>query len=32
MHPVNLRYNPEWKNVAVSVSGGADSALLAYMV
>ena len=32
MHPVNLRYNPEWKNVAVSVSGGADSALLAYLV
>jgi len=29
---MNLHYNPEWKNVAISVSGGVDSALLAYMV
>ena len=32
MHQVNIPYNPEWKNVAISVSGGADSALLAYLV
>ena len=32
MHQVNLRYDPNWKNVAISVSGGADSALLAYLV
>ena len=32
MHQVNIPFDPEWKNVAVSVSGGADSALLAYMV
>jgi len=28
----NIPYDPEWKNVAISVSGGADSALLAYLV
>jgi len=32
MNQVNIPYNPEWKNVAISVSGGADSALLAYLV
>jgi tRNA U34 2-thiouridine synthase MnmA/TrmU len=25
-------FNPKWKNIAIAVSGGADSALLAYMV
>ena len=29
---INIPYNKEWKNIAISVSGGADSALLAYMV
>jgi hypothetical protein len=29
---VRIPYNPEWKNVAISVSGGADSALLAYLI
>ena len=29
---INIPYNKEWKNIAVSVSGGADSALLAYLV
>jgi hypothetical protein len=29
---INIPYNKEWKNVAISVSGGADSALLAYLV
>ncbi len=29
---VEIPYDPEWKNVAISVSGGADSALLAYLV
>ena len=32
MHQVDIPFNKEWKNVAISVSGGADSALLAYMV
>ena len=32
MHQVNIPFDNEWKNVAVSVSGGADSALLAYMI
>ena len=32
MNQVNIPYNAEWKNVAISVSGGADSALLAYLV
>ncbi len=27
-----IHYDPNWKNVAISVSGGADSALLAYLV
>jgi hypothetical protein len=27
-----IYYNPKWKNVAIAVSGGADSALLAYLV
>lgn len=27
-----IPFNPTWKNIAISVSGGADSALLAYMV
>jgi hypothetical protein len=29
---MNIPYNKEWKNIAISVSGGADSALLAYLV
>lgn len=29
---VQIPYNKDWKNVAISVSGGADSALLAYLV
>lgn len=29
---VDIPYNPEWKNVAISVSGGADSALLTYLI
>jgi hypothetical protein len=32
MYQVNIPFDKEWKNVAVSVSGGADSALLAYMI
>ena len=29
---VNIPFDPAWKNVAISVSGGADSALLAYLI
>ncbi len=29
---VRIPFNDDWKNVAISVSGGADSALLAYLV
>lgn len=29
---MNITFDPNWKNVAVSVSGGADSALLAFLV
>lgn len=29
---LNITFNNDWKNVAIAVSGGADSALLAYMV
>lgn len=29
---MNIPYNNKWKNIAISVSGGADSALLAYLV
>ena len=29
---INIPFDPKWHNVAVAVSGGADSALLAYMV
>jgi hypothetical protein len=29
---VDIPFNAEWTNVAISVSGGADSALLAYLV
>ena len=32
MDQVNIPFDTNWKNIAVSVSGGADSALLAYMV
>jgi 7-cyano-7-deazaguanine synthase in queuosine biosynthesis len=32
MNQVNVPFDKSWKNVAVSLSGGADSALLAYMV
>jgi tRNA(Ile)-lysidine synthase TilS/MesJ len=28
----NIPFDPKWKNVAIAVSGGADSALLAYLV
>jgi hypothetical protein len=29
---IKIPYNKEWKNIAISVSGGADSALLAYLI
>jgi len=29
---MNIQFDPNWKNIAISVSGGADSALLAYLV
>lgn len=29
---MNIPFDPNWKNIAISVSGGADSALLAYLV
>jgi hypothetical protein len=29
---MNLTFNQDWKNIAISVSGGADSALLAYLL
>jgi hypothetical protein len=29
---VRIPFNKEWKNVAISLSGGADSALLAYLI
>lgn len=29
---LNIPFDPKWKNVAIAVSGGADSALLAYMI
>jgi len=29
---INIPFNKAWKNVAISVSGGADSALLAYLI
>jgi hypothetical protein len=32
MHQVNIPFDTGWRNVAISVSGGADSALLAYLV
>lgn len=32
MHQVNIPFDKTWTDVAISVSGGADSALLAYMV
>lgn len=37
MHPViidgvSIPFDSKWKNIAISVSGGADSALLAYLV
>jgi hypothetical protein len=28
----DIFFNPEWKNIGISVSGGADSALLAYLL
>lgn len=28
----NIPFDPNWRNVAISISGGADSALLAYLV
>jgi hypothetical protein len=32
MNQVNIPFNKDWKNIVISVSGGADSALLAYMI
>jgi len=32
MHQVNIPFSDNWTDVAISVSGGADSALLSYMV
>lgn len=32
MQPVNIPFESTWRNVAIGVSGGADSALLAYMI
>ena len=29
---VRIPFNTEWNNIAISVSGGADSALLAYLL
>jgi len=29
---VNIPFDKKWKNIAISVSGGADSALLAYLI
>ena len=29
---VNIPFNPEWESIAISLSGGADSALLAYIL
>lgn len=29
---LNIPFDPKWQNVAIAVSGGADSALLAYLV
>jgi len=29
---VNIPFDSSWKNVAISLSGGADSALLAYLI
>ena len=29
---VEIPYDPSWRNVAISLSGGADSALLAYLI
>lgn len=29
---VDIPFDPAWKNIAISVSGGADSALLAYLI
>ena len=27
-----IHFNADWKNIGISLSGGADSALLAYLV
>lgn len=32
MNQVSIPFDPSWRNIAVSVSGAADSALLAYLV
>jgi NH3-dependent NAD+ synthetase len=32
MQKVNIPFDKNWKNIAISVSGGADSALLAYLI
>ena len=29
---LSIPFNPKWKNIAISVSGGADSALLSYLL
>ncbi len=32
MNDIDIPFNPDWCNIAISISGGADSALLAYMI
>jgi len=32
MHQVNIPFNKDWNSVGISLSGGADSALLAYLI
>jgi len=32
MNEVTIPFDPKWKNIAISLSGGADSALLTYLV
>jgi 7-cyano-7-deazaguanine synthase in queuosine biosynthesis len=32
MDEINIPFEPEWENVAIAVSGGADSALLTYLI
>ena len=32
MHQVNIPFNKDWNSIGISLSGGADSALLAYLI